>query len=190
MLYNILRVLCKPLFKLLFFLKIENEPIIKPSGRLIICSNHIHLLDPILLAISTKRKISFLAKKELFENKLMSKILYNLGAIPVDRQGIDLKAIKSSVEVLKDDKILGIFPEGTRVKDVSHDNIKNGISYIALKGDSNILPVEIIGRYKLFSGLKLVFKDLIKIEDYKEMDKSEAYNEIALDVYKSIYNIV
>lgn len=190
MLYKIIYILFKPLFTLLFFFRVENKPTGELPKRLILCSNHIHLLDPIVLAISTKRKVHFLAKKELFKWGWFAKILYSLGAIPVDRDSTDLKAIKSSVKVLKEDKYLGIFPEGTRVKEVKYENVKNGISYIALKGDSDIQPVKIVGRYIPFSGLKLVYKNIIKIDNYKDLPKSEAYQQIALDVYKSIYDIV
>ncbi|NLW51790.1 MAG: 1-acyl-sn-glycerol-3-phosphate acyltransferase [Tissierellia bacterium] len=190
MLYNIIYYLFKPLFILLFFFRVENRPKGELPERLILCSNHINLLDPLVLAVSTKRKVHFLAKKELFKKEWFAKILRSLGAIPVDRNAIDLKAIKASVSVLNENKYLGIFPEGTRVKEVKYENIKNGISYIALKANSDIQPVEIVGRYIPFSGLKLVYKDLIKIDNYKEMPKNDAYQQIALDVYKAIYDIV
>lgn len=189
MFYNIVKIILKPIFHIIFRLEIENKIDLQNKGRLIICANHINLLDPLILAVSTNRQISFIAKKELFENKFFAYILRSFNAIPVDRDNIDLKAIKSSVKILKEDKILGIFPEGTRVKEVSFDNIKNGISYIALKGDADILPIQIQGKYGLFKKIKVVYKDIIQISQYEDLSKSEKYQQIALDVYKSIYDI-
>lgn len=189
MLYRILMIILWPFFKLYLLFHSVDKPKALPDGKLIICSNHKSWVDPFILALSFKKRINFLAKVELFKNKFLAWILKSLGAIPVDRQNIDLKAIKSSVNVLKEGKYLGIFPEGTRVKEVKKENIKNGISYIALKGDSDILPIEIVGEYKLFGKVRLEFKPIIKIDNYKLIDKKEAYTKIAEDVYKSIYNI-
>lgn len=64
--YNVLKFISNVIFRLFFRIKIHGNNKL-PDGRLIICSNHISALDPIILAISTNRKISFLAKKELFK---------------------------------------------------------------------------------------------------------------------------
>lgn len=189
MLYKLVYFILWPILKLLFLFTTENKPNHIPEGKLIICSNHISFLDPFILAMSFGKQVHFLAKKELFQTKFSSWFFKSLGAIPVDRKNLDLKAIKSSVRILKEDKYLGIFPEGTRVKEVKRENIKNGIAYIALRADSNILPIEIKGRYIPFSQIKASFKPLIKIKDYRHLEKKESYNKIAEDVYKSIYNL-
>ncbi len=189
MLYKIVYILAWPFIKLLFFFKTENKPENLPEGKLIICANHISFLDPFILGVSFGRQVHFIAKKELFSNKFFAYIMTSLGAIPVDRQNLDLKAIKSSVKVLNEGNYLGIFPEGTRVKEVKRENIKNGIAYIALRADANILPIEIKGRYIPFTQVKAVFKPMIEIDKYKHLDKKESYNKIAQDVYDSIYNL-
>lgn len=189
MLYKLVYFILWPIIKILFFFTTENKPDHIPERKLIICSNHISFMDPFILAMSFGKQVHFLAKKELFQNKILAYFLDKLGAIPVDRQNIDLKAIKNSVNVLKEDKYLGIFPEGTRVKEVKRENIKNGIAYIALKADADILPIEIKGRYIPFSQIKAHFKPLIRIADYKHYEKKESYNKIAEDVYNSIYNL-
>lgn len=191
MLYKFLYYLLWPIYKIFFFFTIRNKPKDLPEGKLIICSNHINLMDPFTLALGfRKNHIYFVSKKELFDNKFLAYFMNKLGAFPIDRGGIDLKAIKKCVKVLKEDKYLGIFPEGTRVKEVKKENIKNGIGYIALKANADILPLEIVNGYKLFGRMKLDFKPIIKIDDYKSLDKRTAYDKIAEDVYKSIYEIV
>ncbi len=64
-----------------------------------------------MIAIAVPRPVSFMAKKELFENKILGKLVSALNAFPVDREGSDLSAIRNSLKVLKEDKVLGIFPE-------------------------------------------------------------------------------
>lgn len=190
MFYRIVYILSWPIYKLFFFFKVNNRPEIDKKKRLIICSNHLSLLDPFTVALVVRKQVHFLAKKELFDNKILGWLIRGLGGIPIDRDGIDLKAIKSSVNVLNEEKFLGIFPEGTRVKEVKKENIKNGIGYIALKGDADILPLEIVGRYRIFRGLKVNCKPIIRIDDYKNLPKKEAYDKIASDVYYYIYEMV
>lgn len=187
MLYNILKPFMYLFFKIFYKLEIKNKFKFEDNKRLIICSNHTHYLDPILLAISFNRKVHFLAKKELFNNKFVAKILLSLGAIPVDRDNNDLKALKASMNILKDEMVLGIFPEGTRVKEESIENLKNGIGLIAYKCKSDILPIKIEGSYKLFSKLTVDFKNIIEIKNYFYEKKSQSYNKIALDTYRQIY---
>lgn len=190
MLYKFIYYVLGPLYKWFFKIKFVNKPDTFPQHRLIICANHISLLDPITLALALDRQVYFLAKKELWDNKLLGWLISKLGAIPVDREGIDLKAIKSSVKILNEEEYLGIFPEGTRVKEVKKENIKNGIAYIALKADSGILPLEIRGEYGFRKGMEVVYKDYIAITPYKDIAKKEAYNEIAQRVYAAIYDFV
>lgn len=189
MLYRILYIILWPIIKILFLFKTENKPDNLPQEKLIICSNHISFMDPFILAISFGRQVHFLAKKELFQNKIVAYFLKKLGAIPVDRQNIDLKAIKNSIKVLKNNNYLGIFPEGTRVKEVKKENMKNGIAYIATKAKADILPIEIKGHYKPFSQIKAEFKPIIHIEKYENLQGKEVYSKITEDVYNSIYNV-
>ena len=187
MLYSVMKVILWPINKLIFRFEVVNRPDLDENKRLILCSNHISALDPILIAM-TFRKISFMAKVELFKNKLVGGFLTRLGAIPVDRQKSDLKAIKSSLAVLKNEEVLGIFPEGTRVKAISQDNMKTGIGYLAYRGQADVLPVEIVGNYKPFRKMKVVYKEPIYIDDYKDVDKKEVYDLITKDIYRSIYD--
>jgi len=188
MLYSIMKVILWPINKVLFRFEAVNRPDLDKDKRLILCSNHISAMDPILIAMTFNRKISFMAKIELFKNKLVGSFLRGLGAIPVDREKSDLKAIKSSLGVLKEEKVLGIFPEGTRVKSIAEENMKTGIGYLAYRGQADILPVEIVGSYKPFRKMKVVYKEPIAIEDYKDVDKKEVYDLITKDIYRAIYN--
>jgi 1-acyl-sn-glycerol-3-phosphate acyltransferase len=95
MFYKIAANILRLLVFLIFDVKVYNKEYLdNTEGGLIVCGNHISMIDPVILAVSTKRQIHFMGKKELFENKLLSFIFRKLGAFPVDRQGASLSSIK------------------------------------------------------------------------------------------------
>lgn len=143
------------LFLRVFFrVKIKGNEFIPGDGPLIICSNHISYLDPPLVGtLLTRKRVYFMAKEELFRIFLFRIVLLNLGAFPVKRYKPDRKAIQRSIQLLKDGKILGIFPEGTCSKTGELQEPLDGASMIALMSKAPILPVAIKGPYKLFRPL-------------------------------------
>lgn len=188
--YHILRFIANIIFRIIFRIKIVGKENIPKEGRLILCSNHISNFDPIMLGIAIPRPISFMAKKELFENKLLGKLVSGLGAFPVDRKGSDLSAIRNSLKVLKEEKVLGIFPEGTRSYSMDLENIKAGIGLIAIKGKSPVVPVYIDSKYKPFSKVKITIGKPINFDDYKGTKFStDEYREISKNIMKSIYGL-
>lgn len=188
--YYTLRFISAIILKIIFRFKVQGIENIPEDGRVVLCSNHISILDPIVLAIVVKRPIAFMAKKELFENKILNKIINNLGAIPVDRQGTSLSAVRKSLKTLKDEKILGIFPEGTRVKEIDLDNAKPGVSLIGIKSKSPIVPIYIESRYRPFSKIKVnIGEPILFNKYYDEKLSTEDYKNISKDIMKSIYGL-
>ncbi|MCF6465128.1 lysophospholipid acyltransferase family protein [Clostridium sp. Cult2] len=188
--YKVVRFIANIIFRILFRIDIEGQENIPIEGRAVLCSNHISLLDPIVLAISVPRPISFMAKKELFENKILGKLINKLGAFPVDRKASDISAIRSSLKVLKNERILGIFPEGTRVKKMNLDSAKPGVSLISIKGKSSVIPVYIHSKYKLFSRVVVRIGSPILLDEYFDKKLStEDYKDISKYILKSIYSL-
>jgi len=109
-----------------------------------------------------------MAKKELFDWIILKDIFSKMGAFPVDRNNADIKAIKESLRVLRNNEILGIFPEGTRNKT---DNIilpfKEGVASIASKTKSLIVPFGIAGEYRR-NKLKLNIGEPIDISEIEK----------------------
>lgn len=159
----------------------------KETDKVIVCANHKSLLDPIFLAISMPQRIYFMAKKELFDKPLLGGLLRALGAFPVDRFGRDLKALRASVALVNEDKILGIFPEGTRVKEAKRENVKDGVAFIALKAKADIMPVEIISTYKPFRKSEILIKKPIPVNDFASLKNKEAMKKMTDRVYDKIY---
>lgn len=187
MFYNIAVIVLKIIFFPLYRIKVSGLENISRDDRIIVCANHKSMLDPIFLAISLPRILYFMGKKEIFEVPILKNIARSLGAFPVDRFGRDLKALRHSVALINDNKTLGIFPEGTRVKNVNRENVKDGVAFIALKAKADILPVEIISSYKFFRKTEIQIKDKIKVDEFLSMKNKDAMKLMTDEIFGKIY---
>lgn len=169
MIYNIAVFLCKILFKIFYRVDVVNKSNLEKNKGYMICSNHLHLFDPILIACNVNRPMRFMGKQELFSKKFNNWFLRKLGGFPVDREGADITAIKTAVNILKNNEVLCIFPEGTRSKTGELGEFKSGAGMIAIKGNATIIPVRIDGNYRLFSKMKITFG-----EEISELGKDRA----------------
>lgn len=120
------------------------------EGPVILCANHVSLQDPMVLNVYLGRLIRFMAKKELFENRFMNRVMTWLGAFPVSRGESDLSAMRTSLKLLADGEVLGIFPEGHRYADGEMHEFGNGLALIALRSGAPVVPAYIQGNYRLF----------------------------------------
>ena len=148
-LYRVAKTLAGPLLGIFYPLRISGARRL-PEGPVVLVSNHISNWDVLALGRVFDRQICFMAKKELFKNPLLRRIVEGLGAFPVDRGGADVGAIRRSLELLSSGGVVGIFPQGTRVKDDSSFEMADGASMIALRARASIVPVHIVGPYRLF----------------------------------------
>lgn len=137
-------------FWILFPTFIKNKKKI-PKGKCIIIANHRSNLDPLILLNVIWREQHCVAKKELFKNKMLSGFLKKMKAIPIDRDNVEISTIKLCLNTLKKEKVLTIFPEGTRNKTLQPLlEIKNGASVFAVKSGAPIVPIWIKKNPKLF----------------------------------------
>ena len=165
--------------------KIEGIENLECDTNFILAGNHKSLLDVPLLAISVEQNVRFMGKKELFENNVTNYLFTKLGAFPVDREGIDIKAIKTAIRVLKDEEILGIFPEGTRNK--SNEILlpfKEGTTRIAIKTKKPIIPFGISGKYKIGGGITIKFGEAIDFNTIKVEDENEYLRDKVKELIK------
>lgn len=179
-LYKIARPIIRILFNILYrptYIGISNIP---KEGRVVLAGNHTNNLDCLLLISSTKRTIHFLAKDELMKG--FKKIVFkNMGIIPVNRRIHDKNALHHAIQVLQEDKVIGIFPEGTinKTKEVIMP-FKIGAVKMAHDADSTLVPFTITGHYQLLrKGITLEFyppyhiKGELGVENDKLMKKIE-----------------
>ena len=144
MIYTILKPILWVLFKLGLRLNVEGTENIPQEGPLVIASNHLSLLDPPVIGVAATRKVHFMAKQELFV-PILGDIYKALGAFPVRRGGADRAAIKHGIDILKDNKVLAIFPEGTRSKTGKLGKAEPGALMMASKATATIVPCCVIG---------------------------------------------
>ncbi|WP_299032916.1 1-acyl-sn-glycerol-3-phosphate acyltransferase [uncultured Anaerococcus sp.] len=187
MFYRVVAAILRVLFFPFFRIRVHGRENIPDKSDIIVCANHWSNLDPIFLAISLPIKFKFMAKKELFEISILKNILKALGAFPINRQGSDLKSLRYAIGLIKDGETLGIFPEGTRVKEISRDNMHEGVGFIALKAKADILPIEIKTSYKIFSRVDIYVKNPIEIEKYAGIKNKVAMNQISDEIFEKIY---
>lgn len=158
MLYSFFKNILFFVYHIIFRIDVQGRENVPISGAVILCSNHRSNNDAIILAISQKRKLSFMAKDSLFRVPILGFFLKKVGTFPVKRGSGDIAAVKKAIEILNEDNVLSIFPEGTRNK--THDDLlefKTGAVFIAYKANAAIVPCAIKGRYIPFSKIKVRF---------------------------------
>ncbi len=163
------RIVVAALRFLLYFIMpvtfINREKAVYGKG-VVLAANHQSAWDAIFIAFAYKDKLNFMGKKELFAFKPFGAILKALGAFPIDRGAADLKAVKTALGILKSGKPLLMFPEGTRVHEGEHADVKNGVAMFALKTKSLIQPIALFGGFRPFRRTYVVFGDPIAYEEY------------------------
>ena len=174
--FHFIQILAALPIRILFPTKIIGKKNI-PKGACILSSNHTSNMDAVVFAVKTWEKKYYLAKKELFENKFIGFFLKKFGGIKIDRQGNDVNAIKNCLKVLKNDKKLFIFPEGTRVHNENMElgQVKHGVAMFAIKAKVPIVPIFILRKPKLFRRNKIFVGVPFTLEEFygKKLDSVE-----------------
>ena len=134
-------------FRVILGLKVEGSKKIPRYGGVILCPNHISSWDPPLVGAAVPREIYFLAKEDLFRvNKFFTWILRKYNAVPIKRETGGHGALRTATELLKGNKMVVIFPEGTRNKTLDPLlPLKPGAALLSLKTGVPIIPAYILG---------------------------------------------
>ncbi|MDE1919880.1 MAG: 1-acyl-sn-glycerol-3-phosphate acyltransferase [Candidatus Omnitrophica bacterium] len=120
------------------------------QGAFILASNHISNLDPVLLGISSVRRLNFMAKIELFKG-VLGFILTRLGSFPVKRGEADFGAMREALKRLKMGRVILIFVEGTRRIGNAPSKAQAGVGFLAMKSGVPIVPVYVKGTDKVMA---------------------------------------
>lgn len=144
-------VLLGPWLRLLFRPVAEGVEHVPTTGPAIIASNHLSFSDSIFMPLMVKRKVTFVAKAEYFTGKgikgwLVKMFFLGTGMIPVDRTGgrAARAAIDTQLRVLREGRLAGIYPEGTRSPDGRLYRGKTGVARLALESGAPVVPVAML----------------------------------------------
>lgn len=145
MLYRISTALTYCYLKVLYNIEVEGRESIPKKGPFILAANHLSNLDPPVLAVFSPRKVGFLAKEELFRNRIAALYFKNVGVMPLRRGQNDIGAVRIALEVLKSRPLL-IFPQGRR--EASLESVNNGVGFLCKKAKVPVVAARIYGTDK------------------------------------------
>jgi 1-acyl-sn-glycerol-3-phosphate acyltransferase len=152
------------------------------KGAVIIACNHISNWDPILVGLGCRREVSFVAKEELFRNPFLGALIRAYNAVPVRRGLLDRRGLKLALGVLEKQRVLLVFPEGSRSKTGDLGDAQAGVGFLAAVSRAPVVPACITGSQTLLRALarkcpvRVAFGHAIAP---CEARSSEAYRELA-----------
>ena len=137
------------------------------DGAAVLVGNHYRIWDIVHMACTTKERVHFITKQELYKNKFLAYLCRKVEAIPVSRDGQDAKAIMTALRYLKKGEKISMFPEGTRNRtDAELLPLKGGAALFAIKAKVPVYPVMSIGKTKYFRRTPIIVGDPIDLSEF------------------------
>jgi 1-acyl-sn-glycerol-3-phosphate acyltransferase len=146
--YWIIKAILKPLLRGIYRIRVEGLENVPKKGPAIIAANHLSFLDSFFIPLVVKwRRVTYLAKADYFKSWKTSWFFKGVGQIPMDRGGGSKSqaALDTALSVLDEDKLLGIYPEGTRSPDGYLYRGRTGVARLALTAGAPVIPVGLVG---------------------------------------------
>lgn len=172
-------------------IKVYQKEKLPENGGYIIACTHTGWVDILWLGVALlPSEIHYMAKKELFQNKFTKWLMNALNAFPVDRDNPGPSTIKIPRKLLKEGKIIGIFPSGTRTTE--EVPLKRGAVTIAAYGKSPIVPAAYVGPNNFkdllkFQKPKLIFGDPIYLPE--DQPRKEAMDTMMEELNEKMYGL-
>lgn len=187
-------------FKTYFRLKVSGLDNVPETGAVIITSNHESFLDPPLVGVSvSNRSTYFMARDTLFKNRVFGFILKRVHSFPVNRGTGFRGGFNKALELLKEGKLILVFPEGTRSYDGKLQRGKAGAGMLIYDAKVPVIPCYVDGSYeamprssKLILPKKICIKfgKPIKLDDFYKLEESkEVFQKICDRVMDAIKEI-
>jgi 1-acyl-sn-glycerol-3-phosphate acyltransferase len=147
MAYWVVKAILTPLLRFFFRVRVEGAENIPADGAAILASNHVSFSDSIFLPLVLRRRITFVAKAEYFDDPKTAWFFRAVGQIPIKREGGSASqgALDAATEVLQAGGLFGIYPEGTRSPDGRLYKGHTGVARLALRNQAPVLAVAMIG---------------------------------------------
>ena len=164
--YGFLKKFMVVVTQIIFPFKLYGKEKVK-DGACVLVGNHYRIWDIVHMACTTKEKVHFITKKELYKSKFLAHLCDIVEAIPVSRDGQDAKAIMTALRYLKKGEKISMFPEGTRNRtDAELLPLKGGAALFAIKAKVPVYPVMCLRKTRLFWRTKIVVGDAVDLSDF------------------------
>lgn len=180
MAYWVVKFLLTPVLRFFYRVRIEGLDNVPRKGPVILAGNHISFCDSIFLPLVLRRRVTFVAKAEYFEQRKTAWFFRAVGQIPIKRGGgaASLRALETAKDVLAAGKVFGIYPEGTRSPDGRLFKGHTGVARLTLESDAPVVAVAMIGtsqvqvigqvRPSLFRSVTVRFSEPMRFARYTE----------------------
>jgi len=144
-LYAMARVFLRAFFRLFNRWEVAGRERVPAEGGVLLVANHTSYADPPIVGTASPRPVNFMAKAELFRIPVLGWLIRRTHAFPVRRGTTDREALRRAIRMLRDGRVLLVFPEGTRSPDGRVMEAEQGAAFIALSAGAYVVPVAIDG---------------------------------------------
>src|SRR5262249_37244219 len=146
-LYWVIKAILTPVLRVLYRVRLEDRNRVPAQGPVILAANHRSFMDSLFLPLVIRRRVTFVAKAEYFDDKKTAWFFRGVGQIPIRREGgsASERALAAATEVLEQGQVFGIYPEGTRPRDGYLHRGHTGVARLALRTGAPIVPVGMVG---------------------------------------------
>ncbi len=146
MAYWVLKAILTPVLRLFYRVRVEGSEHVPTRGPVILAANHRSFLDSIFLPLVIRRRVTFVAKAEYFDDPKTAWFFRAVGQIPIRREGGSAAegALAAATDVLERGGVFGIYPEGTRTRDGYLHRGHTGVARLALATGAPIVPVGLV----------------------------------------------
>lgn len=187
---KIVKFILKMLVIIVYRPKVVGTENIEEGKPALICPNHVHALDSVVIVLMNKRIIRVLAKESLFKNPFLRWLASIFGVYPVKQGNKSMESMKISLKLLKNNELLLIFPEGTRNGMAKGVKPKDGAIKLAARANVPIIPVGVQGNFKPFRKVKVnIGKPISYNLSKEELNNKEKLAQLTDELMKEIVKL-
>jgi 1-acyl-sn-glycerol-3-phosphate acyltransferase len=190
MAYWLMKVVLTPILRVVYRVKVDGKEHVPTRGPVILAANHRSFLDSIFLPLVIRRRVTYVAKAEYFDDARTAWFFRSVGQIPIRREGGSASegALAAATDVLESGGVFGIYPEGTRTRDGLTHRGHTGVARLAMRTGAPVIPVGLVGTDecqptdkklpRLFKTVEVRFGRPIAAEHYAQHDERLALRQL------------
>ena len=178
---------------LLYRVRYEGTENVPTSGPLLLVSNHTSMIDIPAIHTYLKPWVYWVSKKQLFTKPVIGEFFKRMGCVPVDRDKVDLQAARGILGTLAAGRIIGMFPQATRVPEEKLTEMlpRTGVAHFAIKAGVPIQPVAIAGRFGFFRRTRVIFGKPFKLQASAHQRYTHAeMMEFTIQIMQQVYSLM